>query len=69
MKGLPQLDSHQNRICCEGDDEELAGWAGSCKESCPLVVLQRAMGREREVRKKKENERRVLCPPVEWSNT
>lgn len=36
------------------------GHTRSCKESHPLGVLHRAMGREREARKK-DNERWVLC--------
>ena len=56
MKGLPQLDSHQSRLCHEGDNKELAGQAGSCKENLHCEVLQDVMdGEERRIRREKES--------------
>ena len=48
MRGLPLLDSNQNKVRCEGDNGELIGRAGSSKKSLQEGVLQQTMEGERE---------------------
>ena len=58
---LPLLDSHQNRLCREEDDEELAGRGGSCKESLHLCALYQIMGGEEEKNKRERRESPLFC--------
>ena len=60
-RGLPLLESHQNALCCVGDDGKLNGRAGSCKESIPLGILHCAMGEKRNKEKKRRERVELSC--------
>ena len=58
MKGMPQLDPHQNRLCCKESDEELLGWVRFAKGASNVKFFKMSW----KERRGKEEERKKESP-------